>query len=335
MIGFRRTLPVWSDRRNCFPRIPPQLAVPARRHLAPRSQTAVYDRISLASRFRAPTPGPFGALEHCAMIVRPLTVWALVSLAATVASAQELSCYSLTEDLSQGVERKAVVARSLTLFHANKVYDYIDSLQEVTIYEPVPRKFTVLQVKAGAAAEVTQDEIRRYLSLAEEQAAAEISQPSSAVPQRSLEWLQFQLQPKFEARLEASANRLLLTSPQFRYDVEGLKPPEPAVAEAYLKYADALAELNAVLHPSLLPGPRLQLNQELRTRELLPKSVRRTMRVDRVSDLRVEHQWSWKLTDHNRQLIQQWETELRKSSLRRLTFKELQQEVLSGRLTQR
>lgn len=260
---------------------------------------------------------------------------AAVALAATLAQAQELSCYSLTEDLSQGAGRKVVVARSLTLFHAGKVYDYIDSLREVTIYFPNERRFTVLELAAGTTAEVSQDEVRRYVSLAEEQAAGEVAQPSSSVPQRSVEWLKFQLEPKFDARVEAAAGRLWLTSPCFRYEVEGFKPPESAVAEAYLKYADAIAELNAVLHPSLLPGPRLELNQELRSRGLLPKSVRRTVTVDRVTDLRAEHQWSWRLSEFDRQQIQFWEEQLRKDHLRRLSFKELQQEVLSGRLTQR
>jgi hypothetical protein len=261
---------------------------------------------------------------------------AMAALAAAQCHSQELRCYTSTKDISKGTERPFEIARNLTLFHAGKVYDYIDSaaLQEVTIYEPFQKRFVVLHTASGAAAEISQDEVRHYLSLARQAVEQDLAQPQPNTPSQSLDLLQFQLQPRFETRVD-DGQRLWLASPRFRYEVKTLQAPEPAVAEAYLKYADAIAELNAVLHPSLLPGPRMQLNQELRTRGLLPESVRRTVEVDRVIDFRAEHEWKWRLEDLDRQYIAKWELELNKGNLRWLKFKELQQEVLSGRLTQR
>lgn len=270
-------------------------------------------------------------------MVRYCLMAGLLLAALRILPAQELRVHTRMLDLAAGGERPTVLAHSLTLFHAGKVYDYISSMNEVTIYEPVHRRFTVLQVQAGVAALVTQDEIRRFLSLAEEQAelqAAELVRQPEAAAQ--LQWLQFQLRPSFEVRIDADSTRLWLISAPCRYEVEGLKPPEPALAEAYLKYADALAELNAVLHPySLLPGPRLQLNAALRGQQWLPRTVRRTLEAERRSDLRAEHEWKWRLEELDRKFIAQWEAQLKRSDLRWLPFQQQQREVLSNRLSQR
>uniref|UniRef100_A0A7C2K261 Uncharacterized protein n=1 Tax=Schlesneria paludicola TaxID=360056 RepID=A0A7C2K261_9PLAN len=264
-------------------------------------------------------------------------------LAASSVSAQELRVYTRTVDLSDskpGDEGRApVVARSLTLFHAGKVYDYIESLREVTIYDPAHRRFFVIQDSLGAYAEVTQDEVRRFLGLAEDKVRELtgdlVRQPDSG-GSAALDLLQLQLRPQFEVRYDESARRLRLQAPRFQYDVVCASTPQLAAVDAYLKYADAIAELNAVLHPhSLLPGPRWQVNQELRQRQMLPVSVRRRMEYGRVSDLQSLHEWAWKLDEHDRKLITHWESQLSPQKLRPMSFKQLQQSVLGGGLAQR
>jgi len=276
------------------------------------------------------------------MMVYGLKSWlaaTAVVLGAAIGHAQELRVYTSTYDLSQGADRPPLVARSLTLFHAGKVYDFISNQNEVTVYEPVHRRFRLLQINAGAAAEVSQDQIRRYLSIAEEKAreqALELARQPGTTPKGALDLLEFQLRPNFVKQVDAGGGRWKFTSPRCRYEVESFVAPEPAIAQAYLKYADALSELNAVLNPhSLLPGPRLQVNQELRERGALPRVVRRQVDVDRTVDLRVDHEWKWKLDEHERQMISLWETLLAKKDLRWVPFEQLQREVLGGRLTQR
>jgi hypothetical protein len=232
-----------------------------------------------------------------------------------------------------------VISRSLTLFHAGKVYNIVSESGEVIVYEPVQRRFTLLQVHAGTAAEVSQDQVRRYLSLAEEKVrehAIDLARQPGNTPEGALQLLEFQLHPQFDVKAVEGTGQFTLASPRCRYEVEGVKPPEPAIAEAYLKYADALAELNAVLNPhSLLPGPRLKVNQELRERQLLPILVRRQVDTDRTVDLRVRHEWTWRLLEHDRQMISLWESKLARSDLRRIPFEQLQREILTGKLTQR
>jgi len=267
------------------------------------------------------------------MIVRCVSLAMLIAAWAPLASAQELRLYTSTYDCAT----QSQIATSRTIFHAGKVYDVLSASGEVTIYETVPRKFTLLQINSATAAEVTQDQLRRFLQIAEEkvqeQAAELARQPGT--PPGALQLLELQLHPSFEKKSDPP-NRFSLISPRCLYEVETIAPPEPAVAEAYLKYADAIAELNAVLNPhSMLPGPRLQVNKELRERGVLPVLVRRQVETDRTVDLKVKHEWRWRLEDIDRQLINHWENLLAKKELRRVPFEQLQREVLSGKLTQR
>lgn len=275
-----------------------------------------------------------------------MRVWSVLVgllLGSSAAWGQDLSVYTRTVDLTglteSSASRAPVVARSLTLFHAGLVYDYIDSLREVTIYEPAHRRFTVLHEAAQVAAVVTQDEVRRYLEIANGEAreiVVDRSRRTDPDAATSLAFLQFQLQPEFDVSWVAGKKRLSLNSPQFRYDVDCADPPEPAVLAAYLRYVEAMTDLNAVLHPqALLPGPRSRLNDALREHNQLPMTVTRWTNDGGERVLRAEHKWTWQLTEPDRQRIAYWESQLRKKDLRRVTFKQLQQEVLGRRVTQR
>jgi len=261
----------------------------------------------------------------------------------TRVTAQELRIYTVTRDLthvgSDPAAKAPVLSRSLTLFHAGKVYDYMDSLREVTIFEPAHRRFTVLNETAGHFAIISQDQVRRYVSLAEDHAreiSGQLVRNGQVDDHAAIEFLQFQLQPQFETTFSASARQLKLHSPQFSYDVETAAAPQPATVEAYLRYADAIVELNSVLHPqSFLPGPRLRLNQQLREQGVLPVRVKRRAEFGQTSELVAEHEWKSSLTELDRQLIDLWESQLSKGSVKELPFEQLQRAVLTGRVSQR
>jgi hypothetical protein len=262
--------------------------------------------------------------------------WSLGGLAI---HAQELRVYTKTSQLSPGAERPEVVARSLTLFHAGKVYDYIDALGEVTIFEPAHHRFTILNRDSGTFAIVSRDEVRRFLSLAEEgarQVVTDLLRSPDPQQKPALEFIEFQLEPVFDARYDEATKRLRLQSPHLIYDVTCAASPQPPIVDAYLRYADAMAELNAVLHPqSLLPGPRQAMNEELRRRHVLPVQVRRTLPGPAMIELTAEHEWRWSLSELERQYIANWEGDLTKGRVRQTPFEQMQRAVLSGKVTQR
>ena len=267
---------------------------------------------------------------------------AILVAAPNWANAQEMRIFTLTKDVTQPdtpANRAPIVSRSLTLIHSGKVYDYISELREVTIYEPTHRRFVVLNEAAAAYAIISQDEVRRFLTLAEDRArelAGDLIRSDDANLLQGVEFLQFQLRPEFRTNFDPATRRLQLDSPHLKYDLECVAAPQPAIAEAYLRYTDAMAEFNSVLHPqSFLPAPRLWLNRTLREQQMLPLTVRRKVQLEQSLELLAEHEWKWSLTEHDRQLITRWESQITKRQLKELPFEQLQRAVLSGKVSLR
>jgi hypothetical protein len=228
------------------------------------------------------------------------------------------------------------VFRSLTLFHAGKVYDYIDHSQEITIFEPAHHRFTLVDEARRQVTEITQDEVRRYLSLAEDEAAKliqDFQRTDSPASRRAAACLEFQISPVFETNFNQQTRRLTLQSDFVHYDVMTDDGSSAEARERYLAFADATAQLNSVLHPqSLLPKSRLALNGSLRARELLPTSVTLTVNSTRQQTLKAEHEIGWKLTRIDREFINHWENLLRQLGSSRVPFRQYQQQQLSTEL---
>jgi hypothetical protein len=246
--------------------------------------------------------------------------------------AQEFRVYSSVTDRMEG--DKAKPRTSLTIFHAGKVYDYIESAEETVIFEPAHSRFIVLSRRHDLATVITQDEVRRYLDLAKSHSRELIRewQREGSARREAIAALEFQLLPEFEIEVDADAKSLSLVSPQMRYDVKYESPPSPEILEAYLKAADWTAQLNAVLHPhALLPGPRLRLNDELRSRGVLPVEVELTIKGDPPVHLRAAHEWTWHLqASFDRQFIDDRERELRRPDHKPIPFVEFQRETLTA-----
>jgi hypothetical protein len=222
----------------------------------------------------------------------------------------------------------------LTLFHAGKAYDYLDSIQEVIVYEPVHQRFTLLNTQAGVAATAEFDQIRRMLTVARTATAEHIQKLKGDNP--LAHQLAFQLEPKFHEQYDAGIKRLALSSPHAMYDVRCADDRPAEIVEAYLQYADWTSQLNYVLHPQvMLPDVRMFLNERLRERGLFPTDVRLRSGIGPARDLRAEHRIRWELVDNDRELILEWERQLARESTRRVKLGEYQQAVLIGQTAKR
>jgi hypothetical protein len=90
-----------------------------------------------------------------------------------------------------------------------------------------------------------------------------------------------------------------------------------------------MAQFNSVLHPqSLLPGPRMKLNQELRNKGLLPSTVELQANTDPPIHMQAQHNWTWNLQTTDRQMIDEWERQLQNPEIRIVPFLQFQQEML-------
>jgi hypothetical protein len=229
--------------------------------------------------------------------------------------------------------RPDVIARSLTLFHAGKVFDWLPPpIGEVTVFEPAHRRFIIFNGRKLVKTTVTFDEIERLLATARDEThnyARQLEVRDEPGSKSIIEPLQFQLDPKFREQFDPTRQRLALRSPRFAYSVDCAIPAVPEASDAYLSYTDWAARLNYVLHPrSLFPAPRLKLNESLRGRGLVPVNVELHVRFDKPLQWNAGHRFSWKLEDADRQHINHWETVLRSDSLEWMTFREYQRVIL-------
>jgi hypothetical protein len=227
-----------------------------------------------------------------------------------------------------------VIARSWTIFHAGKVYDYVDTVREVIIFEPTRDRFTVLSLNRNTSTVVALEELKHLLKMAEQEAhkyLGELSQDGSPHARTTLGALQFQLQPAFDTTFDAKTSHLKLASPWLHYEADCTQPLSPDLVAAYARYADWTCRLNSVLHPqSLFPAPRLLLNEELRQRAVMPVNVDLRIKLDTPLHLRAEHQIRWELDARDRELIHYWETQVKNPDVKQVTLREFQREMLTG-----
>lgn len=229
----------------------------------------------------------------------------------------------------------AVVARTVTIFHAGKVYDYSESSQnsEVIIYEPTQKRFRLLNLSRGIVATAAFDEIKQKVKIAREETAREARVLAATEPNRGemAELLTFQLSPDFEVEVDDKQQRLSLRGRPLSYEVETMRPEDPEIVAPYLEYADWICQLNYVLAIGpILPEPRMTLNRRLRDQGVLPKSVILKANTSPPINLQARHTFHLDLNANERDWIYQWETRLKSDSIRQVTLQEYQKEILAA-----
>ena len=278
----------------------------------------------------------------------PRPMLAPVALAACVlaplpAEAQEFRIYTRVENEAQagGDGRPEIVGRALSLFHAGKAYDYVDTTAdgEVIIFEPTASRFTVLNTSRDLCTTVHFDELNHRLGLARDTAEeflAELQGHPAPRPQEVIDGLRFGLDPKFTETWDAKRKVLTLAGSHLTYRATCAEAKSADVVETYLRYADWMARLNYALHPHApYPAARLALNDSLRRKQVIPVEVRLETELSHPGRLRAEHQIQWQLDAKDRHLIHEWETMTADPRVRRVTFQEYQRLVLLGSGDQR
>ena len=272
----------------------------------------------------------------------------MLSLVSTTVFGQEFRVYTAVYDISGSVpklsEKPEPMFRSLTLFHAGKVYDFISAIGEVTIFEPAHRRFTILSTSRKLSTTVDEDEINHILQSVDEVVKDRITELKRKNESQYLSLqaaLQFQLDPNFEETYAKDVKQLTLKSPNLQYVVQcaGTKSQEAVTSEnvtAYLRYTDWICRLNYVLNPgALLPQPRLALNESLRHRNLMPTQVVLKADAGAQLNLRAEHKIQWELIEVDRIMIDGWETMLRSKKTRNVPFRRYQEIILAGKPIQK
>lgn len=223
-------------------------------------------------------------------------------------------------------------AVSLTIFHAGRAYDYIDSVKEVIVFEPKQNRFIIINSSRSLVTTVDFDELRQILKVARhetEQYLEQIAGKNGGELPTSAHAVHAQIDPKFEETWNPKTNIVNLQNNSLRYSAVCVPADDHSIHEAYMLYADWMARLNFVLHPqSLYPDVRLSLNESLRKRNMYPTEVRLFQDTNDKSHLRAEHRISRALDSTDRMMITEWESQLKTGKLKEVTFREYQEAIL-------
>ncbi|MGZ0170786.1 MAG: hypothetical protein ACKVHE_14620 [Planctomycetales bacterium] len=264
-------------------------------------------------------------------------ILAVVAGLNSTASAQQFRVYTEVSVPPQNPEpgkmQGEVVARSLTIFHAGRVFDWLKTAGEVTIFEPAHKRFVIFNGRKLIKTTIDFKEIDRMLASARDETsnhAERLLSRNDRDAQAIATSLQFQLNPKFKHSFQQNSLMLDLESPKLEYHVNCGTTPIPEAVEAYMEFADWTAKLNHVMHPrSLYPAPRMKLNESLRQHKVLPVKVRLRVDFDQPLHLQADHRFAWELEKIDKQSIQHWENKVGDPSLQSLKFRDYQKAILN------
>ena len=256
-----------------------------------------------------------------------VTFCSLSAMLSRPVAGQEFRVYTRVAQAAPGekaVDSRVPLARSTTLFHAGKAYDYLDSSGEITVFEPTHGKFWLVSPARKERTTVTFSEIETRLHQASARAERFLIEEraggngdSAAV----VALVETQLRPNLHESLSADGKTLKLESPVMTYQVALSKSPDTAMVGAYSRYLDWTARLNFVLYPRATPpAPRLLLNAALVRHSSFPMTVRLEIHQQTPLILEATHQFEWKLSSTDRRQIQQWEQALVDPTYKVVTF---------------
>lgn len=247
-------------------------------------------------------------------------------------AAQEFRVFTQVSGYPHGDAREEPrrLSQSLTLFHAGLAYDFVREADEVTVFDPANRRFVILNTARGLATTIDFDQLERMMEVSRRETLRFASSDRAGSAAATL---RFQIDPHFEERYDAEAERLVLDSRYVAYTVRCAAAPGPAEVHALLDYADWTARLNHALHPhAFYPAARVALNESLRQKERIPVVVELRTEFDVPLRLRAEHQIDWnKLYAEDRRLINKWRRQLEDASTKFVPFPEYQRTMLAAK----
>lgn len=199
--------------------------------------------------------------------------------------------------------QKEPIVETLTIFTGGMVYDFLLTEHEVTVFDPLRGRFTLLDEARQVKASIATQELMEF-SLGLETHAAESKDTLLA----------FAARPQFEtAQEDVNQNgqalvRIKLTGKPLEYVVLGQQPQRPEAVQVYRHFADWYARLNATRPLNLPAGARLAVNQAIAERNLLPLEITRTItpssRLNKKEELKSRHLVNWALSGKDRHEIE-------------------------------
>jgi hypothetical protein len=187
---------------------------------------------------------------------------------------------------------------NITLFQAAHVYDFLDRPRQITIYDLARGRVVLVNPERKVKAELSQAMLEAFL----DNLRRSEKQSADAV-------LRFALNPRFDEQIEENDGQRVFASKHITYRIKPLADSPAGPADAYGKFSDASARLNAFVNRgSLPPVPRLMVNQSLAKSGHVPAEVLLTVSagrlgVGRTVVLKSKHEYRWRLLESDLQMI--------------------------------
>ncbi|MGE0610049.1 MAG: hypothetical protein AB7O62_23360 [Pirellulales bacterium] len=198
-------------------------------------------------------------------------------------------------------DEKKPAAEYTTLFKSGLVYDYRTNPPQVTIFDPARSRFILLDTQRKLRTEKSTADIETFVERLQTWAA---NHPDPA--------LQFQAQPAFQETVDQETGELVFSSDWTTYRIKAEAAANPEAFRQYAAFSDWFARLNVLTGSTVLPFPRLRVNQSLAEQELVPTEVRLTVvgpnqiptaRVQ--SKYRTQHHVVWALSAADKRRLEQ------------------------------
>jgi hypothetical protein len=219
-----------------------------------------------------------------------VTLWALL---VRPASAEE---FRVQSKVYSGKDEEST-SESVTLFADNRVYDFLTSPEEITVFDFPHNRIVLLDLNRKLRTELTTDRLNEFTDQLRGRAARQTDP-----------LLKFAANPKFDERHD-DPQWLEFSSPQLTYRVQPTKPDNPNVVQEYRMFSDWSARLNSMIRPGAMPPfPRLAVNAALERAGEVPENVEVTIAaqnrlIGKPTELRSEHQLSMRLLPADRKRI--------------------------------
>jgi hypothetical protein len=160
------------------------------------------------------------------------------------------------------------VDQSVTLFANGVSYEYSrETPNQITVINTIENRVTLINTQRQVQSRVNLQELQAYLETVKKQFAQTAT--------RGAEKLQDAAETSFDVNTQVVSAGMRF----IRYDAKIQQPNNAVVAEIYANFANASAILNAWRSRGNAPPPfaRLQLNEALREKAVVPTEIKRTI----------------------------------------------------------
>ena len=187
-------------------------------------------------------------------------------------------------------------ATSLTLFTGNAVYDFLSDDRahgDITVFDVRRGRFVLIDTQRKLKTTLTKDDLIKFLEQVKSQASEDVVSRF--------------VSPKLTQKFNPSTKTVTVSSDHLTYQAVGISAKWDPAIQQYRHFADWIARLNSTRIGNLPPYSRFELNRVMAEQKLMPKTVQRTVMLDRVGlrkqVVRSEHSIHWQLTNSDRKRI--------------------------------